>query len=72
MDQLIHLIDTQHANLINILSTNPSLIAGAGLAAVALAYLLVRKPRIQREADACLSALRRDKNDEYTRLRLPR
>jgi hypothetical protein len=72
MDQLTHLFDSLHTNLISTLSANPSLIAGAGLAAVALAYLLFRKPRIQREADARLSALRRDKNDEYSRLRLPR
>ena len=64
MDQLKHLIDA--------LRTYPSLAVGVGAAAVAVAFLLFRKPQIQRDADARLSALRRDKNDQYTKLRLHR
>lgn len=63
MDQLAHVIAA--------LRDNP-LLAGAGGAALLLGYaLLRRRPRIQREADERLSALRRDKSDQYSKLRPP-
>lgn len=46
------------------------LTAGAVTAAALACYLLLtRKPRLQRDADARLSALRRDKADLYTKQR---
>ena len=35
----------------------------------AVLFLLNRKPRIQREADARLASIRRDKSDEYNKTR---
>jgi hypothetical protein len=64
MDQLTHVIDA--------LQANPLLAVGIAVAAVAGYALLHRRPRLQREADARLSALRRDKSDAYTKLRPPR
>ncbi|MFN8642186.1 MAG: hypothetical protein U0802_11200 [Candidatus Binatia bacterium] len=55
--------------LIDALRANP--LVGAAIAvAIAVAYaVLQRKPRMQREADERLSALRRDKSDQYTKQR---
>lgn len=64
MDRLIQVIDA--------LRTNPPLAIGVGLAVVVGYVLLRRRPRIQREADERLSALRRDKADQYGKLRPPR
>ena len=64
MDQLTHLIDA--------VRVNPLLGVAILLGVVVAAILLLRKPRIQREADARLSALRRDKADQYGKLRPPR
>jgi len=63
MEHLIQILDALRAN--------PLLGAGAAVAVVGVAVLLFRKPKIQREADARLSMLRRDKADAYTRLRPP-
>jgi hypothetical protein len=57
--------------MIDALRANPLLGAGVAVVVAVGAFLLVRKPRIQREADARLSTLRRDKADQYTRLRPP-
>lgn len=51
------------------LRANP-LIGGGIIAAAIICYVvLTRKPRMQREADARLSALRREKSDLYTKQR---
>jgi len=63
MDQLTQVIDAVRAH--------PMLDVGIGAAVVAGYLLLRRKPRLQREADERLSALRRDKADQYTKLRDP-
>ncbi len=63
MDALMPLIDAARAN---------PLVAGGIVAGLALGYfVLQRKPRMQREADERLSALRRDRADLYTRQRPP-
>ena len=62
MDQLKPLIDT--------VSNHPMLGAGIAVGLVVLYALLHRKPRIQRDADSRLSALRRDKADLYRNPRL--
>jgi hypothetical protein len=55
--------------LLTALRANP-LIGGAIIAAVIVGYVvLTRKPRMQREADERLSALRREKSDLYTKQR---
>lgn len=64
MEHLTYVIDAMR--------TNPWLGIAAGAAVLAVAFMLMRKPRIQRDADARLSALRRDKTDQYTKLRPPR
>ena len=64
MDRLFQMID--------VLRANPILAVGL---AVALGFgyrLLQRRPRLQRDADEQLSALRRDKSDQYGKLRPPR
>lgn len=64
MDAIMPLIDAARAN---------PLVAGGVVAGLLLGYfLLQRKPRMQREADQRLSALRRDRADLYTRERPPR
>jgi len=63
MDFLHHLLDALRAN--------PLLGAVAAAAVIACAALLIRKPKIQREADERLAALRRDKTDQYGKLRPP-
>jgi hypothetical protein len=63
MDQLTHVIDALRAN--------PVLGVGIGVAVVVGYLLLHRKPKIQRDADARLSALRRDNPDQYNKLRRP-
>ena len=55
--------------LLDALRANP-IVGLAILVAAAVAYaILQRKPRMQREADERLSALRRDKSDQYTKQR---
>jgi hypothetical protein len=63
MDQLARVIDALRAN--------PLLGVGIGIAVGLGLVLLSRKPKIQRDADARLSVLRRDKADQYTKLRRP-
>jgi hypothetical protein len=63
MEQLMHILDTLRAN--------PLLGAGAGVLVVGALFMLFRKPKIQREADARLAMLRRDKADQYTKQRPP-
>jgi hypothetical protein len=58
--------------IIEALRANPSLAVGIGVVAMLAYVLLQRRPKIQREADERLSALRRDKADQYTKLRRPR
>jgi hypothetical protein len=60
------------SKIIEALRANPSLAVGIAVAAVLGYVLLQRRPKIQREADERLSALRRDKADQYTKLRRPR
>ena len=64
MDGIVHVIDA--------LRTNPPLAIGLGLALVCGYIVLRRRPRIQRDADERLSALRREKADQYGKLRPPR
>ena len=55
--------------LLTALRANP-LVGGAIIVAMIVVYVaLTRKPRMQRDADARLSALRRDKSDLYTKQR---
>jgi len=63
MDQLSRVIDTLRAS--------PVLDVVVGLGVVAAGFLLFRTPRIQRDAEERLSALRRDKSDQYGKLRRP-
>ena len=63
MDQLSRVIDTLRAS--------PVLDVVVGLGVVAAGFLLFRTPRIQRDADEQLSALRRDTADKYAKLRRP-
>ncbi len=60
---------TQLKPLIDLVSNNPLLGVGVALGLVALYALLHHKSRIQRDADRSLSALRRDKSDQYRDLR---
>lgn len=53
------------------LRANPMLGVGAALVAVVVYFVLQRKPRLQREADRRLESLRRDKAEQYTKLRPP-
>lgn len=64
MDQIWRMIDALRAN--------PLLAAALGVALIGGVALLRRRPKIQRDADERLSALRRDKADQYTKLRPPR
>lgn len=57
--------------VIDALRTNPWLPVGVVVALSAAYALLHRRPRIQREADERLSVLRRDKSDQYNKLRPP-
>jgi len=61
MDQLKPLIDA--------LATNPIVGVGVAVGLIALYLLLHRKPRLQREADDRLAALRREKADLYNKRR---
>jgi hypothetical protein len=61
MDQLNPLID--------LVSNHPMVGIGVAVAALGAYALLHRKPRIQRDADKALSALRREKSDQYRDLR---
>jgi hypothetical protein len=53
------------------LQTNPMIGVGAAILVVVGYFLLQRKPRVQREADQRLETLRRDKAEQYTKLRPP-
>jgi hypothetical protein len=64
MDELAQMIDAVRAH--------PWLLVGFAVTLVLVYLLLQRRPRIQRDADARLSALRREKTDQYTKLRPPR
>jgi hypothetical protein len=64
MDHILAIIEAARAN--------PLLAAGIGVACIGGVVLLRRRPKIQREADERLSALRRDNPDQYTKLRPPR
>ena len=63
MEPVIHFVATLRAY--------PLLGVGLGAAVIVAALLLMRKPKIQRDADARLAALRRDKPDPYGKLRPP-
>jgi hypothetical protein len=58
-------------SLTDAVRANPALGVGAAAAGLVLYYLLQRKPRLQRDADARLAALRRENEDRYTKLRPP-
>ncbi len=64
MERLTQLIEAIHSH--------PMLGLGIAVAVIGVIVLLRRKPQLQRDADARLAALRRDKNDQYTALRPPR
>ena len=55
--------------LLHALRANPLIGTGIIVAVIVCYVALTRKPRVQREADARLSALRRDKADLYTKQR---
>ncbi|MDX2168743.1 MAG: hypothetical protein SF182_16850 [Deltaproteobacteria bacterium] len=61
MDQLKPFVD--------LVSTHPMVGVGVAVGALVLYALLHRKSRIQRDADNRLSALRREKSDQYRHLR---
>jgi hypothetical protein len=58
--------------LLDILRAHPALGAALAVALVIAIILLQRRPRLQRDADAQLAMLRRDKADRYTSSRPPR
>ena len=55
--------------LLNALRANPVVGFGIIVAVIVGYVILQRKPRMQRQADERLSALRRDKSDQYTKQR---
>jgi hypothetical protein len=55
--------------LMDTMRDNPTLGIGVGVATVAVLFLLNRKPRIQRDADARLASIRREKSDDYNKTR---
>lgn len=57
------------APLFTALRANPLVGGGIILAFIVCYVVLTRKPRMQREADARLSALRREKSALYTKQR---
>lgn len=57
------------APLLDLARQNPLVSFGIVAGAAVVYALLTRKPRMQRDADARLSALRREKNDQYTKQR---
>jgi hypothetical protein len=57
------------APLLDLARQNPFVTFGGLAGAVVVYVLLTRKPRMQRDADARLSALRREKSDQYTKQR---
>ncbi|MGD9762966.1 MAG: hypothetical protein AB7V27_04540 [Candidatus Binatia bacterium] len=64
MDTVIHLVAQ--------LRDYPWLAAALAVAAAAGYFLLQRKSHLQREADAHLAALRRERRDRYGQFRPPR
>ena len=61
----------QFIGLVAAVQAHPILDIGIGAVVAVAIGLLRRKPKLQRDADARLSALRRDKADQYTSLRPP-
>ena len=57
------------APLFELARQNPLVTLGVVVGAVLVYVALTRKPRMQRDADARLSALRREKSDQYTKQR---
>lgn len=55
--------------LLTALRANPLVAGGIIVAAIVCYVVLTRKPRMQRDADERLSALRREKSDLYTKQR---
>jgi hypothetical protein len=55
--------------LIEAVRNSPGLGVVIVVAVIAIAVVLNRKPRIQRDADARLAAIRRDKADQYNKQR---
>ena len=55
--------------LLTALRANPLIGGGIILGIIVCYVVLTRKPRMQRDADARLSALRREKSDLYTKQR---
>lgn len=62
MQQLIQMI-------LDLVRDHPPLGAGIIVAVIGVLFLLNRKPRIQRDADARLASIRRDKSDDYNKTR---
>jgi len=58
--------------LLELIRAHPMLGVALVAGVVIVIVLLQRRPRLQREADAQLAMLRRDKADQYTSLRPPR
>lgn len=57
--------------LIEAVRANPMFGVGIAVGVVVAIVLLNRKPRLQREADDRLASIRREKSDQYTKLRPP-
>ena len=56
---------------LEMLRANPMLGVGAAIVLVCGYWVLQRKPRVQRDADERLATLRRDKAEQYNKLRPP-
>lgn len=54
---------------VDVVRGDPVVGAGVAAAVIAVAVILNRKPRIQREADERLASIRRDKSDHYDKTR---
>ena len=62
-------MDQLTMTVINAVHAHPMLGVGIAVGAVALYFLLQRKPRIQRDADNRLAALRREKAERDSKSR---
>lgn len=60
------------AQLVQAVRDNPMLGVGLAAAIIVIVLFLNRRPRMQREADEHLAAIRRDKAEQYKKLRPPR